>query len=95
MPAAGDPVPRALGTGPVRGPVLGTVTEFDIDRGLGTVTDDEERPWPFHSTAIVDGSRSIALGTRVAVVLVPGTLGRLEARGVSPLAPDRSASGVG
>ena len=57
---------------------LGTVTAFDQARGLGEVTGADEA-WPFHCTAIADGSRSIPVGARVAFDLVPGHLGRDEA----------------
>jgi len=56
----------------------GTVTDFGVD-GWGTVTDDGGAPHPFHSTAIADGSRTIAVGTSVSFTLVPGRLGRWEA----------------
>ena len=38
----------------------------------------------FHCTAIADGTRRIAVGTPVMFVVVPGTLGQLEARESSP-----------
>jgi cold shock CspA family protein len=57
----------------------GTVTEFDDDRGLGTVTADDGTAYPFHCTAIADGSRTIETGTTVTFDVVPGHLGRWEA----------------
>jgi cold shock CspA family protein len=45
---------------------------------------------PFHCTAIADGTRRIAVGTAVAFVVAPGTLGRLEARGIVPDGPPGS-----
>jgi cold shock CspA family protein len=61
------------------------VEAFDEERGLGTVADDAGRTYPFHCTAIADGSRSIAVGTRVVFLIVPGHLGRLEGRALRPV----------
>jgi cold shock CspA family protein len=69
----------------VRRPSIGTVIAFDADRGLGTVAVDGGQELPFHCTAIADGSRQIVVGTRVGFLLVPGHLGRTEARGLVPL----------
>lgn len=58
----------------------GVVTEFDHDRGYGTVSDGgAEDGWFFHCTAIADGSRTIAVGTAVTFTLVAGRRGRWEA----------------
>ncbi len=70
---------------PGRRPAVGIVAEFDVDRGLGTVDVDGATALPFHCTAIADGSRRIDAGTRVTFVVVPGHLGRLEARGLVPV----------
>lgn len=64
---------------------VGEVQAFDEHRGLGTVVDGLGGAWPFHCTAIADGSRTIAAGTRVAFRSVPGHLGRMEAADVQPL----------
>jgi cold shock CspA family protein len=64
------------------GPRLGRVASFDATRGLGTVTNDEGAVHSFHATAIADGSRRIAVGTRVSYLLAPGHGGRREARAV-------------
>jgi cold shock CspA family protein len=61
------------------------VQAFDDARGLGTVVDDHGREFPFHCTAIGDGTRTIAVGTRVCFVVAPGHLGRAEARRIDPL----------
>jgi cold shock CspA family protein len=61
------------------------VTEFDAERGLGTVTGDDGRAVPFHCTAIVDGSRFIEVGTAVLYDVAPGHLGRVEGRRLRPL----------
>lgn len=71
---------------PVAGEVvIGDVVEFDEARGLGSVEFGVGRLLPFHCTAITDGSRRIAPGTVVAFEVVPGRLGRLEARSIRPL----------
>ncbi len=63
--------------------VEGRVATFDGERGLGTVVTDDGRLLPFHCTAIADGSRAIAVGTRVAFRVVAGHLGRWEATGLA------------
>ena len=67
-------------------PRTGTVSEFDEARGLGTVLGDDGRRYPFHCTAVVDGSRRVPAGARVLFVVVPGHGGRFEAASVTPLA---------
>lgn len=62
----------------------GAVSEFDEERGTGTVEDGEGRRLFFHCTAIADGSRTIAAGTRVTYMVVPGGLGRWEAADLRP-----------
>jgi cold shock protein len=71
--------------GAPRAPVTGTVEAFDEPRGLGAIAGDDGRRYPFHCTAIADGSRRIEAGTRVVFVAAPGHLGRIEARALSPL----------
>jgi cold shock CspA family protein len=71
-------------SGPVR---QGVVADFDAEAGLGAVVDDEGGRWPFHCTAIADGSRSIAPATVVTFQEVPGHLGRWEAADLRPLTP--------
>ena len=79
-PAAGQPalpVPRTpLGRG--------TVTTFDAQRGLGTVSSASGVAYPFHATAIADGTRQIAPGTPVVFIVAPGHRGQVEARGLTP-----------
>lgn len=58
---------------------MGTVTAFDEPAGLGTVRDDDGNDHPFHCTALIDGSRTVAVGARVGFVLIPAHLGRYEA----------------
>jgi cold shock CspA family protein len=71
----------------VSGPVAwrGTVTAFDADRGLGEVTGEDGARYCFHCVAVADGSRRIEEGRAVSFAVVPGHLGRLEARGVAAL----------
>jgi len=70
---------------------MGWVATYDAQRGLGTVTetgqedDPQASSYPFHCTAIADGSRAINPGTKVVFVLVPGLAGVLEARNVTPV----------
>ena len=56
----------------------GTVTQFDERRGLGTIRSDDAE-YGFHTTQIVDGSRSIRVGQTVEFDIVPGRLGNWEA----------------
>lgn len=62
---------------------LGVVTTFDEQAGYGTVRDDEGLEHFFHCTAIVNGSRSIVPGTRVAFNLTPGHQGNYEAGSIT------------
>ena len=66
-------------------PLVGVVTEFDDERGLGTVAAGGAA-WTFHCTALTDGTRTVEVGTRVAFVVVTGHLGRSEARGLTTVA---------
>ncbi len=68
----GGPVPSA-------GAHHGRVASFDPARGLGTVTDDDGTSYPFHATAIADGSRRIEPGAGVTFVVAPGRRGLYEA----------------
>lgn len=62
----------------------GTVADFDDHGGYGTVTDVDGREWPFHCTAIADGSRTIDVGTSVRFRVIPGRPGRWEATDLQP-----------
>ena len=72
-----------------RAPVVGTDVAFDRDVGLGTVRTDDGTELGFHSTAISDGSRDIAVGTAVLYRTAAAHGGAVEARPVTPL-PSRS-----
>jgi cold shock CspA family protein len=57
----------------------GTVTQFDEAAGLGEITAADGVVYPFHCTAIADGSRDIEAGRNVTFTIAAGHLGRLEA----------------
>jgi len=57
----------------------GAVTQFDAERGLGEITGEDGATYPFHSTVIADGSRTIEVGTAVEFEVTAGHLGRWEA----------------
>ena len=60
----------------------GSVTSFDDHRGYGTITGEDGVEHFFHCTAIADGTRTIAEGSRVTFAVVAGRLGRWEAADV-------------
>lgn len=64
--------------------LLGQIAEYDDRRGLGVVAAGEER-YPFHCTAIADGSRHIEAGTAVAFRLAEAHGGATEARALTPV----------
>jgi cold shock CspA family protein len=64
--------------------MTGIVTEFDQDKGWGTVRADDGTDVWFHCTAIADGTRTIEVGTAVEFEIVPGHLGRWEASQLRP-----------
>jgi cold shock CspA family protein len=64
--------------------VQGQVTEFDEQRGWGTIESDG-RSLPFHCTQITDGTRTIAVGTPVTFEVRAGHMGRWEAAQVTTL----------
>ena len=57
----------------------GAVTQFDAERGLGEITGEDGATYPFHSTVIADGSRTIEVGTAVEFEVIAGHVGRWEA----------------
>jgi cold shock CspA family protein len=79
---AGVPLTVPLGDG------HGVVATFDDPRGLGTVRGDDGVEYPFHCTAIADGSRTIDIGTEVTWSVAAGRLGRWEAVGITRVAGD-------
>ena len=62
----------------------GQVSAFDEHRGLGEITAKDGSVYPFHCTAIADGSRTVAVGTAVEFDVRPGRLGRWEAARIEP-----------
>lgn len=64
---------------PSLGARTGVVTTFDDDRGLGEITADDGSLHRFHCTAIADGTRTIAEGTKVRYDLIAGRQGHWEA----------------
>ena len=62
----------------------GRVSSFDDHRGIGEVTAADGSAYPFHCTAIADGTRTIAVGADVQFDIRPGPLGRWEASAVRP-----------
>jgi cold shock CspA family protein len=64
--------------------LIGSVTEFDDDAGLGMITADDGDTFAFHCTAITDGTRTIATGTAVEFDVRPAVNGRYEAIAVTP-----------
>ena len=61
------------------GEASGTVASFEKDRGLGEIVSGDGAIYPFHCTAIADGSRDIEVGKQVTFTITAGHLGRLEA----------------
>jgi cold shock CspA family protein len=59
--------------------VQGTVVEFDDPRGLGVIEASDATRYPFHCTAILDGTRTIPAGTLVTFEIRAATMGRWEA----------------
>lgn len=62
---------------------VGTVVEFDEAVGLGVLSDDSGRRWPFHCVSIADGTRVIDVGARVRFRLKFCTV-RREAVAIGP-----------
>jgi cold shock CspA family protein len=63
----------------------GAVTEFDEPRGLGMIEADDGHTFPFHCTALLDGTRTIDPGTPVVFEIRPAGMGRYEATRISTL----------
>jgi cold shock CspA family protein len=60
------------------GAIPGTVTDFDVDRGLGHIRSEDGTDYLFHLVEIVDGTRTIEVGQAVTFERWP-KLGRFEA----------------
>ena len=63
------------GLGPLAATRRGVVARFDEAVGLGAVTEADGTERAFHCTAIVDGSRTIAVGAEVFYRLRAGVAG--------------------
>ena len=61
----------------------GSVEAYDAARGWGTILGDDGEQLGFHCTQIADGSRSVAVGTKVRYRRVPAHLGTYEAASVT------------
>ncbi len=61
--------------------LAGTVTEFDSDKGLGTVTAADGTSFLFHVIEIADGTRSVDVGQAVRFHPLP-KFGRFQASGL-------------
>jgi cold shock CspA family protein len=61
----------------------GRVVTFDDVAGRGQIEARGGLRFPFHCTAIGDGSRTIAPDTAVRFRLTPGPLGALEATAIT------------
>lgn len=62
----------------------GTVARFDTATGLGEIDGADGATYPFHSTVIADGTRTIEAGTAVEFEVIAGHLGRWEATAIAP-----------
>lgn len=60
----------------------GTVVAFDERRGLGEIESDGVR-YPFHCTAMLDGTRTIEVETEVTFEVRPAGMGRWEATAIA------------
>lgn len=65
--------------------MVGRVAGFDNATGWGAIAADSGTQYPFHCTAIADGSRRVEAGTQVSFWLAPGHRGVWEAAGVTSL----------
>lgn len=63
----------------------GRVASFDVDAGLGVITGADGTSFPFHCTAITDGTRRIDEGRAVIFAVGAGGPGRWEAIAVTPI----------
>jgi len=63
--------------------LIGTITEFDSQVGLGVVATEDGTRFPFHCIEIADGTREIAVGTDVTFDRL-AKLGRYEAADIRP-----------
>ena len=62
----------------------GVVTGFDEPRGLGAI-EAEGTTYPFHCTALLDGTRTVDVGAPVRFEVRPAGMGRWEATRIETL----------
>ena len=67
----------------------GRVAAFDERRGLGTI-EAEGGEYPFHCTAILDGTRTIDVGAEVSFEVQAAGMGRWEATAIAGRPPSSS-----
>ena len=63
----------------------GAVIAFDSPRGLGTVRAEDGTEYPFHCTALLDGTREVDEGAVVAFEVRPAGMGRYEATSIQTI----------
>jgi cold shock CspA family protein len=63
----------------------GVVADFDEHAGFGHVVASDGTRYFFHCTRIADGTRTIAVDTRVTFEVEAGHSGQWEATSVAPL----------
>ena len=61
----------------------GVVASFDDPRGIGVIRRDDGTDYPFHCTAITNGTRTIEVGAVVSFSVAPGRMGHWEAVAIS------------
>jgi cold shock CspA family protein len=76
-----------------REPMLGKVSVFDDERGLGAILVDDGSELTFHAKSIAGQVRRIPEGARVAFTTAAGHLGRLEAVGITVVTLSAESSG--
>ena len=60
----------------------GVVASFDDPRGIGVIRRDDGTEYPFHCTAILDGTRTVNVGAMVSFSVAAGRMGRWEAANI-------------
>jgi cold shock protein len=75
----------------VKDSYLGQIAVYDEHRGLGEVEAAGGLRYPFHCTAILDGTRFVAVGADVEFTVVAGPLGRYEASAIRKIVRSQPA----
>lgn len=63
-------------------PHVGTVASFDATRAIGTIVLDDGAEIEFHSTALSDRSRDVAVGAKVVIEIAATHGGTVHCREV-------------